>query len=581
MEATIFLDSFRGVFGALKKNWIVFASFIVGLPVLYLSITGPLDAYHEGAIFPPGVAVANGLTIYSEVNHQYGFVHIYINALFFKIFGSYLVVYRMIGLILLLANSYLLYKILWKFISKNQAQILAISTLMISPTWSIINSNELGTVGPWPNVYGITFTLLSILFWWKALNDNYPFIWSSLSGFASALAVGVRIQFLLVVILQISLLIYLFWRRRLRSNLLVTWFAGAATGFILLISFLSIQGALNDAYEQLIVVWTMEAPNSPKIGGQDLLRTLLLFFFFVGTSMLLASGKRCFKLPMGQIIALTSLGVLYFMINFTSFFNSWPEKIAKAAIHSLGQVLFSVAIFLTLSFLYSLFKDLIPRNQSISPDFSVEDRGFFFFVISICMGMFAQFHNLNSNYLWMCIHPFLVWFVLRFKPFAEGKFRSKPWAAVNNFIVFAIIASLSLSLAKIDFSRFAYSTEMLKGVQEHEKWKRDLVDENFEFIRSLNAEGKIRLDCSAGLYSVDEDGYILDSKWTWNEIPFEWRKANIESAIPGHLVLACNEGGPWTAIYKSLVAQGSLEVVKSNDSFTAYRVKKKPKVLTY
>ena len=41
------------------------------IPGIYYAVTGPLDPYHEGAIVPASVGVADGLTIYKEVNHQY------------------------------------------------------------------------------------------------------------------------------------------------------------------------------------------------------------------------------------------------------------------------------------------------------------------------------------------------------------------------------------------------------------------------------------------------------------------------------------------------------------------------------
>ena len=552
--------------------------FVVFLALLgFFTVSGPIDAYHEGAIFPPSVAVADGRIIYEEVNHQYGFLHIYLNAIVMELAGNSLLVYRLTGLMVGLINACLLFMILQRVTSRRNSILFASATLLISPAWSYTDSANLGTVGPWPNTYGITLTLLSIYLFLKVTRDGGSAWWVSISAFAASLSASSRIQFLAVIFFQSLLVLGLAWRHQVSRQIFKYWMSGLVFGFGTIVVALWSQSALDDAFEQLIFVWTLETPNSPHLGPIDFLRSVSLIIFFVTVSLVIwFFSTKVKKAFIGPLLALVGIIILYTTLNFTTLFESLPEEIGRIIKHTLGQVLFSIATVLVATFLVYVFKDalhLIREETKRSPGILDPAR---FFVSATCLGILFQFHNVNGPYLWMCIHPFIVWFIMRFDSLQVSKWSSHALSSTKSYLLFAISASIALAMIKIDPSRFEHSTPMLKGVYEYEIEKRDFIDSNFSFLRRLDQFGKIRLDCSAGLYSVDDRGYALDSKWTWNEIPFSWRKENIESSIPNHTLVVCSPDDRWTTIYQDLEQRGFLEFIETNGYLTAYRIMKRP-----
>ena len=556
-----------------------FLSFLALL--VFLTSSGPLDAYHEGAIFPPGVAVADGLTIYKEVNHQYGFLHIYINAFVFNLVGNQLFAYRLIGLAIALVNAFTLFLILRRFSSRSLAAVFSSSTLLISPAWSYTDSQTLGTIGPWPNIYGLTLTLISIYLLWRVTQERGNVFLIFLSALFSTLSIGSRIQFIAVVLFQTLLIIGLAFRHRVRFNVLLNWILGVAIGMSSLILTLWSQGILDDAFEQLLFVWTLETPNSPHLGPIDFLRSLALILFFAVVSYILWFFSRKRAKSLGFVVVLLGIFLLYALQNFTDFLSLFPADLARIMNHSLAQALFSIAVVFVTTFLVMTANDTIKLARKLPTGSLQSIDPFFLFLSATCFGMLFQFHNVNGPYLWMCIHPFIAWYVLRFNSSTNSGLFSHALSSARSYMVFAIMASMSLAAFKVDFERFSYSTPMLSGIYEYEQEKQVFVDENFSFLRSLDQFGKLRLDCSAGIYSVDERGYALDSKWTWNEIPFSWRKENIESSIPGHTLVVCNPDERWSGIYSELQTGGYLEFITSNNYLTAYRVIKLPKISSY
>ncbi len=564
-----------------KERLIKTASVALILPLLatlvFLTISGPLDAYHEGAIFPPGVAVSDGLTIYEEVNHQYGFLHIYVNALVASVAGNQLLVYRLIGLAIMLVNAFLLFLILRRLILPGHAALISSATILISPAWSYTDSQSLGTLGPWPNIYGITLTLISIYGFSRAISQDGNIKWILMSSLFSTLSIASRVQFMAVVFFQTLILATLTYRRKIRPELMISWISGLVIGVGSIVSVLWSQGALDDAFEQLFIVWTLETPNSPHLGPIDFLRSLALVFFFGISSYIIwifqyKKNRQLF----GFAITVSSILCLYGILNFTDVLNVFPEDIARIARHSLGQVLFSVAVVLVASFVVLTLRDalkLVRIPDKISAD-TTEPVSLF--LSATCLGILFQFHNINGPYLWMCIHPFIAWYYSRFRLNIHSKLHTYALGSMKAYIVFAVVASMTLAVIKVDFTRHPYSTPMLSGIHEYEEEKRDFVDANFTFLRNMNQFGKLRLDCSAGIYAVDDRGYALDGKWTWNEIPFEWRRENIETAIPNHTLVVCNPDERWSAIYRNLELKGYLELMATNNYFTAYRILKPP-----
>jgi hypothetical protein len=547
-------------------TWLV----LLSSPAVFLGITGSIDPYHDGAIFPPSIAVAEGLAIYSEVNHQYGFIPVYINAVLPSIFGNYFIFYRISGLVFLIGNAFLIYQISKPFDKNKSATVLAVSSLLITPAWSFFFDLEVNALGSWPNVFAIFFTLLSIRLMQKALNSKSINHLLFFSGLSSSFSVGCRIQFLAVVALQLISLIVHRRKNLISEHFLKNWRSGLIFGILTMILFLLAIGSIQDAFRQLFLVWISDAPNSPRLGiGSVFQFTFSVVFaclLFILTIVFLRSAKKPFIVP----VLLTLLLALFSVIPLSVSSASWlPTGISQILDDALARVLFSPGPFLITIFVLTSLK-LFRRKYWKS--FLLSSKPIAFYVWSTCLGMLFQFHNIYPDYIFMCIAPFFVLFAI-FSHEKEFTFLNRSFAEVFVVLLKGILLfSVLLSVTKLNFERTYYNVPFLSGMQEYNSFKVSKIESNFRAIERIHAKGKFYFDCPYGIYSVNKSGYLLNSKWTWNEIPNEWRLENLKTAPLDSMVVACNTSEEWRNIFSNLESSGHLKYIESISDFDVYKV---------
>jgi 4-amino-4-deoxy-L-arabinose transferase-like glycosyltransferase len=141
---------------------------LAGFVLLILTMIIPtalrvgVDPYHEGAIFPSAVGMAQGLHIFSEVNNQYGFIYALIQAPLLYLFGNYLLVARIVGgvvFFLTVIFAYLLIRQVW---GRQTSFLVAISCVALNPSWSYFSAQTLNAFGAWINQYGVMLTIISV-----------------------------------------------------------------------------------------------------------------------------------------------------------------------------------------------------------------------------------------------------------------------------------------------------------------------------------------------------------------------------------------------------------------------------------
>jgi hypothetical protein len=549
------------------------------LPAIYLGITGSLDPYHDGAIVPANIGVADGLAIYSGVNHQYGFIPVYINATIIKFFGNYFILYRITGLSFLILNALLVYLIIKRHVDKGTALLLSFSSFLITPAWAFFDDNKIHGLGSWPNIFGIFFTLLSIYFFQRSLEVSSGTRWMVASGLFSALSFGCRIQFLALIFAQSLIFFWIYLTKSLERHQVIAWFSGVIVGLLSQVFFLTLIGSLNDSLKQLFLVWFSGAPNPGRIGIGNLVGVFISFSIFI---ILLfgihISQKMKFKRIPQLITVIILIQLLY--IGHTRFSNliSIPVRAKVLLADSLSRTLFTIATFLVILVLFFGINGALKLRNHWRVRAKLETSDLIYvYVFASCIGMLAQFHNLNSDYLFMVIHPFLIWFALLMHRKGNRIISNYLGQLVLTTLVGFLVFSVALSLTKLDFVRSSYSTSFLWGMNEYDNSKLNQIDYNFRIIKNLKAKGHIRYDCPYGIYSVNDEGYLLDNKWTWNEIPLRWRIENISTAIPGNLIVTCSEDALWGSIYRNLESDGYIKFMAHKGDFRIYRIISPPK----
>jgi hypothetical protein len=199
-------------------------------------------------------------------------------------------------------------------------------------------------------------------------------------------------------------------------------------------------------------------------------------------------------------------------------------------------------------------------------------------ITSSALGTFSLFHNINADYIFMSIQIFLIWFIARYCRDIDS--RSKRSSLFTESLAISLVIPLlissCLSLTKIDGLRYSYPTPFLYGIFEYDRVKLNSVESSFNFVREIASQKDTYLDCSAGIYSVNDSGYLLADKWTWNEIPREWRINKLESIQSGDKIVVCELDEFWTGVYENLLDSNFIEVIGSADRMTAYKVLKSP-----
>jgi len=547
---------------------LIVLGFFVTLSISITAIRVGVDPYHEGALFPSAVGLSEGLTVFQDVNNQYGFMYAIIQAPFIQIFGNYLLLQRIVGVFVFILNAYLAFRVMRTRLSLQVSLFTILLLCAINPSWSYLSGSSLGGYGIWINQYGITFTLLSILILFKDIRRSENSHWLIfISSFISFCGSFVRLEFAAVWALQLVFLSIggIHKQRKLKDS--AVWVSGGLSALSLGILFLLFTGGLSDASAQLVKVWFSAPPNSAHLGLGNLftlLSSCLLFFILVISVKIVLQFKYSYLWASFAIIA--SLTALHLALPYLNDFEIFGKMVGPYLNTSVDGLLLNYSSILFLMILSLIFFEVRTRNLGVNFESG--------FLLVTSLGLMAQLHNINSAYIYMLNPVFLACILIYFhqeKPrMLNSKFIKPVITTLSILVAFSLVNGLILASKPI----YSYQTPVLKGMASNNIAVRDEIDKKFVILRNSVSGRNLFMDCPYGLYSVSETGLIAADKWTWNEIPEKWRLASLHTAKPGQFVLHCGGGENQTTQYAKWESLGVIVSVDEAQNFQLYKILK-------
>jgi hypothetical protein len=522
-----------------------------------------VDTYHEGALFPSAVGVAQGLDIFSEVNNQYGFIYALIQAPMLLIFGNYLIVARIVATLIYLSSIFFTYKIVRNIWGRQVSFLVAIVCLVLNPSWSYLSASTLGGLDPWINQYGVSLVIASVYFTLKEFQRSEKRMWIFfLAGGLSLISTFVRLEFSLVWFLQTLFLIHGVLRHHLARKILSFWMIGSIfTGITSAIYLIAI-GSLPDFFNQLLLVWFNSPPNSASLGLKNLLTfglSCFLFLFFFSVINLLSQIRyswiwiisfSCLVIYVLRVL----LPSLTEILLFGKIVGPYVETSVDGFLLNFASV---VVVILVLASIIGF------RLKTKSYNFSK------IFLQVTSLGLLFQLHNINSAYIFMLNPILLTWFMYWIKDH-EYKY-PKLILGLRNTAIALVASSLLIAFPLVLKSSFSFNSYVLKGMSDYSMENRNKVDARFEMLDEYVGVGQLYFDCPFGLFSVSKDGLYTADKWTWNEIPREWLRKSIERAQPEEFLLRCGDGLEGAINYDQLIQNGKIGAITVVHDFTLYR----------
>jgi hypothetical protein len=526
-----------------------------------------VDPYHEGAIFATAVGMSDGLSVFREINQQYGFLGPLLVSFLLRIFGNYLIVERLFGFALIMTIAFLFFLNLRKITSKITSQLLAITWLAISPIWSWPFGYSALSGGYWPNHLGIALVLIGLLL----LRKSKWFIF--LAGFLVFISSQARIEFFFVwFFMTLAILLSKKVGR-------VYWLSGNLFAIIFIYLYLRSNLAIQDWFNQTLRVWTLDAPDVPKVSLNFFIFNFINFagVCVIGLILFLAAvySSTIFKKFWVAVIAESALILLLLYIPSVVTINLFIGNydVFSAGRYFFANTLFSyVNISMLVMFVSTIFF-IIKRWGRIYHDVVRGDPPLLI-LMATSFGLLALFHNFNPDYTQMVWPVFALLLIKLHKvqPNFLVKFiRSKALLVLTLSLIFSSsTAFISHALDQI----YPYRTEMLKGLYGQSEKQVQELDRSYRLIEDNVSKGKMLMVCYTGLLSVNDQGYLGSDKWSWNLQPEVMISNRLDRLEINSTILACKLNNQDSADLSELEILNVVSIIAQNNYFTLYRVVK-------
>ena len=539
---------------------------VLGLILNGIGSLWNVDPYHEGALFPTSVGIAEGLSVFSGVSQQYGFLGPLLVSFPIRIFGNYLIIQRIFGFFVTIVIARLFYLNLKKITSEQISRIIIVTWLMISPIWSWpLNRNALSG-GYWPNQIGLIFVLLGLLLIQRESSRVHQ-IMAGVTVFISSQA---RMEFYFVW-LFVTLAVLIFKGRKAKSFLL-----GSLLGLSLTIIFLLLQGSLQDWYAQTILVWTLTPPDVPKIG--------INFFLFNGMNfigvglvailLLVSSYYVTYKVEKFFIRLSIQITITTTLLFATSKIQI-KQKIGNFSVGSyvdyvFGNTLFSFVNLTIFVFLSGLALKLAEYRFNIvkfCDGIGVINTLY----VASTLGTLSLFHNFNPDYSYMVWPLFILSVLILFKG-SLNRHSSKIIETLG-LATTAISAVSVLTFVLHAQGQFhPYQTKMLSGLFGHSLESVTELDRAFSRISVYSQPKKMLMVCQTGLYSTSHSGFLGLDKWTWNQQPQVMISNRFDNLEKGQTILACKLNTQDSESISQLLKLEKIRLVSNSPQFKLYKV---------
>ena len=547
---------------------LIFLGVLASLWISLIAIRVGVDPYHEGALFPSAVGFAQGLTVFKDVNNQYGFMYAIIQTPFIYFFGNFLLIERIVGVLIFILNAFISFRIVRSKINPKVALFSVLLLCAINPSWSYLSGSSLGGYGIWINQYGLTFTLLSILILFKDIrNSTHSHRLIFISSFVSFCASYIRLDFAAVWAFQLIFLSLGGLHKNGRVKDSAVWVGGGLSALGLGISFLVFTGSLPDAIAQLVKVWVSAPPNSAHLGLGNILTLVLSGLLFVYLVVIVKLFLR-FKywIIWAAIAILANLIFMRIALDYLVGFKILGKMVGPYLFTSFDGLLLNYSSGLFLMILLLVLFEIRTRNLGVNFESG--------FLLVTSVGLMGQLHNINSAYIFMLNPVFLACVLVYFYQEKPLKLESNFTKSVLTTMSILILVSLVNGLILTSKVTYSYQTPILRGMASDNEMVRDEIDNRFKLLKNSVSGRNVFMDCPYGLYSISENGLIAADKWTWNEIPDTWRLTSLSKAKAGQFFLHCGGGDNQAMQYAQWEGLGIIESVEELDGFHLYKVLK-------
>jgi hypothetical protein len=541
--------------------------FVAAILENLIASTWNVDPYHEGALFPTAVGLAEGLSPFREISQQYGFLGPLIVSIPLRVFGNYLIVERLFGLLLILLIALITYLNLKKYTSNLTSGLIALLWLTISPIWSWPFESTALSGGYWPNHLGIFLVLTALYLYSKSG------IAALVAGFLVLLSSQARTEFIFVwLFMSISIFIKEKEKR-------LFWAIGSFFSAVLIYCYLAANQSINDWFQQTFVVWTMNPPGVPEININFFIFNFVNFFgvSVIGLTLCLSAfffskNLKSFGLA---VLAQTLLIVGFLLIpNRLKFdLKIGNYNFIESVRYSFRNTLFAYINFsmivgaILLLLLYLKYrKDMTSKIEKANPAL--------FILLSATFGILSLFHNFNPDYTQMIwpIFGLLIVILVPLSRFLDlSVFKEKTFRV---FVIGLLLASHGTFVYHATSQKFPYQTQMLSGLYGNSPNQVRNLDASFKVLSDKVTPGKMLMVCQSGLLSTNEKGFLGSDKWTWNQQPSEMITGRLNNLEIGSTILACYLNSEDSERIKILIKSKKIEVLNENNNFTLYRVVK-------
>ena len=550
-----------------KTNFLIHPLIFLAGAQQFIASTWNVDPYHEGALFPTAVGIAEGRSVFAEVSQQYGFLGPLFVSLPLEIFGNYLVVQRIFGALLMILIAWLMYLNLRSLVTPLTAKYFVILWLGISPIWSWPFSTSALSGGYWPNHLGVALTLFSCFVILKYKTNLVYFI----AGLTMFLSSQSRAEFYFVwLFVTIAIIIRPDTKR-------LSWLAGSLLSIVLIGIYLFVNNSTKDWYEQTLKVWTLDPPGVPIIGPNFIIFNVVNFlgvtcvgFLIIAISYMLQVKYRA---PQALVLAtmvtgLVSVLLLHDLVNTNLYFRSYSfdDLINFLIKNSLFSYVNVTIILLAVILLLQFYKFRLSIIKRIS---TARLPSVIFGFASI--GSLSLFHNFNPDYSHMVWPIFALALVSAIGHLNAQISQNFPLAVFKLVTLSLFSVSIITFLTHFNEQRYAYQAPLLKGLYGNSQEQVASMDSALKLVSENVVAGQMLMNCQTGLLTVNERGFLGSDKWTWNQQPYEMLSGRVSKMPIGHSLLACNLDYRDEKIIEQFLDTNVLTLLYSDSTFSIYK----------
>jgi hypothetical protein len=490
----------------------IFIYVIFMVIVLYTSNWG-VDPLHDGATFPTPVALAQGKVIFRDIQNQYGLLQGVIESFGIFLFGPYLFVQRITGSILIILISLFIYLCCAKITRSEIALGLSILYLAITPSWNYSFSNEWPlSRGTWPNSYGIFFQLVFMYLYLNFI-DKKKMAYLSFCGIFLAISALARIQFFFASIFIVVCMLY-FLSKKEKIILMLSYLLVVGITLLVLIS----QQSFSFMVQQIFIAIFDGGDNSVTFLNYNyVFKWLVALIFSAFLIFIVLAMLKTFALQViGLTIILFALNRLIYPISVSGdgkFFSFLEISMREIYLIPIPMVMSFVAVQL-LQHCITIVKDSSYRQKNKLKELMNTP------IYITCTTSLLQMHNLNYGYLYYIFPVFAVCSIAlssdrtKFQISSRINLRKEKYSrAILTTVV--ILSFLNFTIAASKFTQH-FDAPILKYMKSSDEKSFKTINSVTLFISQIEKNAGLANNCNYGLYSVNQYGYISNSRYPWN-----------------------------------------------------------------